>query len=520
MNNAKKPASKTEAKKGSKGTETAKKQSAKPTDGKAASANGNANKKSDPTAIPAINATQVYRVDQKGSPLRVLSRSAAIKDALEGGEFNEETLNSMLDRGRVIFSKNFYYATKSDALKKWTTEGAVAVEAGSEKPAKEKAVEEKAPEEPAKPKIKRGDRVFLPAKRQYGKVVGEKDNLSVTYPKAGSDKLVKLTDDWVLADGNEGALVPTEPPVEGQIIPNDDAPMSKEEKAELAQHETIIENAQTQFESAPMVMGKHLNEIRVKKLHRGTNKNFGEYVFERFGIARAYAQNLAQLSGYHAIAIDSVKASNGLELTVNTTNQLVRGLNRFTRDLGLQSFDGFEPLQPVIKNTMRLLVDIAPKDKKTGKPTITPRLVQTFDEKLREIITGGVVHLEGQAMTIEEANQLGVLHNLAVAEIVEATAESIQANRETIRSEAKAAYERQIAPQENKDAKPKGPKQYYTGAVPTLDNIKCAKHGETKIISIGTGKIQTKCKCRWHIDSESGDLVCFEVNGKTVKQSA
>lgn len=457
------------------------------------------------TAFPSA-----YRVDQNGGSVVKVKRAEAIKDAMVTDSFTEAGLNEMFDRGEVIFSETYFYANNREALSKWDKN---ASKAGDAKPKKADKPEAEAATEPVE--IKSGDTVYNPTKKVVGKVVGSGKDLFVNYTASGKDKSVKLSDKWIKGDASDLALAISIPAVDGEVIPADDTPLSKDEKKELKEREARIEAAKEQFESAPFVMGNELNEIRVRKLYRETHKRFGDYVMERFGINRSYAQNLAQLSGYNQIAQDALPESTELQLSVNMANQMVRSTNKLIHDLGLDKIPAFEELRPVITNTVRLLADVAPKTE-SGDLDLSPRFIQTFNDTLRSVITSKVVHLDGQAMTVEEAQKQGILSNLFQAEVVEATAESIKANYETIRTETQAAWERLNEPQQADTASRR--KVFYSGTIPEL-SVSCDKHGATKIISIGTGKFQTKCKCRWHVSTD-GQLVCFEVNGKPVKRTA
>lgn len=201
-----------------------------------------------------------------------------------------------------------------------------------------------------------------------------------------------------------------------------------------------------------------------------------------------------------------------MEMSINAANKLVRGTNQLAKGLGAGELKGVDALRPVIKNIGRLLFDIAPKDK-DGNAEITPRLVDSLNATIGEIVKSDSVTIDGKSMKLSEAREKGLLSASVQTEILEKAAEGILTNREIIRSEAKKSYDAS-----NVSQKPviTGPTQFYTGVAPMLD-VTCGLHNLTKVISIGTGKFQTKCGCRWLIDNESGSLRCFEVLGKTVK---
>lgn len=298
-------------------------------------------------------------------------------------------------------------------------------------------------------------------------------------------------------------------------------PLTDREVARLAKLEGYIEKAKDAYDSAPMVMGAALEEVRAKQLFRETRKadgelckTYGEYAEFKFGITREYAQNLAQISGYMDIANEAIEGGDKLNVSVATANAMLRDTNKIAKSLGLGRVE-FETLKPMIVASTALLIDTAPKDEE-GNPVISPRFVDAFNEKIRDHLHGGVVEIEGKQMTLAAAKEKGLLNASLVEEVTTAAAEGIRINRATIMSETQDAWERQNEPVTNGGDGGAKPTEYYRGEVPELD-VHCEKHGETKIISIGNGRFQTKCQCRWHVSAEDGELVCFEVKGRRVK---
>lgn len=496
MNNAK-GNTKTDAKKkasksGQSNTKSAKAKSA-------SSAKGGSAKSQ--AAAPKASA-KVFRVDVNKGPVRQVSRKDAVADALRSEAFTEETLNAMLDRGEVIPSPDYYYATTEKALSKWSVN---------------------APPE-SKP-LEIGDLVYSSERDVVGEIKDKDGTPRVFFTFEGHVKSVAVSAKWGRANASQIeaykaslALVKDEA-VEVEVIPA----MTDEEKAELAERETVISTNLAAQENASMVIGENLDIIRKNQWFREsvnpeTNspfKNFGEYATAKFGLTREYAQNLAQISGYHQIAVDALpaKLKDG-GLSVNTTNALVRSQNRLSKEFGLDEIEGFDELRPIIVGSMKILADVAPKNKRTGQAEVTPRLVKAVTDTINEIVKSGSVEIEGKQMSIADAAAKGVLGAATQNQVIEVVAEGIKANRQTIADEASKAYERSVTP-----AKPSagsGPKLTYSGTVPDL-GLSCDKHGATKVLSIGNGTFQTKCKCRWRIDAESAKLVCFEVNGKRVK---
>lgn len=455
-------------------------------------------------AVETAPANKVFRVDAKGGPIRLVKRSDAIQDIIAAGAFTEELVNSMFDKGSVAPSNDYNYSTNKAKLSKWEKEA-----------------------EPESKPLEIGDVVFSSERNAFGDVRDKDGEPRIFFLLDGKLKSVAVTAKWGRATEDQAAeyrktqALEKAEPIQGEVVV-EDPPLTKEEKKELVEREAAISETMAAVENLPMILGENLDAIRTKKLFRESLnaagekfKTFGEYVTERFGITRSYAQNLAQLSGYHSIAVEALPAKLRDEgLSVNSTNALVRATNRLTEKLGLDEIDGFDELKPMIVGTIKILGDVAPKDERTGRPQITPRLVSSVTEVITQIAESGTVEIEGKQMSISDAADKGLLGAATQDQVLQVVAEGIKSNRQTIAEEAKGAYERSIEPKKT-GPKP-GANVFFSGTVPTLD-LSCERHGSTKVINIGTGTFQTKCKCRWRIDAESGLLVCFEVNGKRVK---
>jgi hypothetical protein len=181
--------------------------------------------------------------------------------------------------------------------------------------------------------------------------------------------------------------------------------------------------------------------------------------------------------------------------------------------MGIGKTKGFEDLKPIIKEQMRLLVDVAPKDK-DGNAQITPRFVQNFHDTLKDVIQSGMVEVDGKQYTLEDAKKKGIALSAIREQVIESTAQNLMAKSDLIRSEVQKSWEETNAPAT--PPKRSEPMEDFKGEPGDL-GIVCSRHGNTKILSIGTGRFQTGCKCRWQIDADSGALLNIEVNGKRIR---
>lgn len=514
---------------------------------------------------------RVFSVPEKGGDISTVYREEAIKDCTSNGLFDRETVEAALDSDTPAFSDNFYYSADRKNLAKWekSSSGAVSLKE-LKKQFPDDIKDQYASQAEADHAFMLGDetareRIAKVANSVWYKMKANDPSSIVTVTdnaviKAVGDRYTEKTRDKFLKAGtlmssvddkfrfakDKEALVadyekrsapesdevetPTEAPAlevkKDALVPAAPSslelpPMTEKEVARLTKLEAAIEKAKDALDSAPMVMGAALDEIRHKKLFRDTAngdgeiiKTFGEYAEFRFGITREYAQNIAQISGFLDVANEAIEGSEKLQLSVNVANTMVRDTNKLAASLGLGRVE-VETLKPMIVASTALLIDIAPKDD-NGNPVISSRLIDSFNETLRSHIHDGVVEIDGKQMTLAAAKEKGLLNASLRDEVLAGAAEGIRTNAALIRAEAEGAYNRQNEPVANGGDSGAKPTEYYRGDVPELD-VHCEKHGETKIISIGNGRFQTKCQCRWHVDATSGELVCFELKGKRIK---
>ena len=90
--------------------------------------------------------------------------------------------------------------------------------------------------------------------------------------------------------------------------------LTVQEKTELAELETVIENGMKHF----LVVGRALLRIRDSRLYRDTHRTFNDYCRDRWGMSRPRAYQL----------IDAAKVSDNLSTTVDITERQARPLTR------------------------------------------------------------------------------------------------------------------------------------------------------------------------------------------------
>lgn len=441
---------------------------------------------------------RVFCVSANKGPITTCYRQVALDDCTSGKAFTKATVEEMLTAGDVVPSEEFYYSEDRSKLVKWEQ---------SERSIKD---------------AEAGNVLVNDGKNFTGIVVETEGGLKVSYNTANAkgetvEVVGPITKAWRYANDeefeaytNKKALVVPEPETEAIEAEPVLEPLSATERKKLVKLEGEYEKADGIERAIPFEKGRILNEIRKNNLHR-EHGTFGEYAFARFGITREYAQNLAQISGIP----DLIEAGTNVQLSINAANELIRDANSVTRALGIGKVE-FDTVAPVIRNTLALMVDVAPK-KQDGSVDLSPRFISEFNEVLAGHLTDGVIEIDGKQMTVKAAAEKGLLNHSMRSEVLESAAESIKRNAATITGEWKKAVERQEKAIINGGGPDPAEVKYYRGEVPTL-NVECTKHGDTEILTIGTGKIQTRCGCRWHIDADSGELVAYEVNDRRVKR--
>lgn len=463
---------------------------------------------------------RVFTVSVNKGEITTVYTQVAIDDC--AGNFTSEMAAKMLADGEVIFSDEFYYAVKREALTQYEVVG---IDAAPE------PIEAPAPEAP-----EAGDVVVNIKNGLPGELLESEEQglFNVSYTNDGKPKVVPYVQSrWRPATEAEffafqesrntditapsaEAPAPVEPSetdevIEGKVVD----PLTAKERKSLEKLESEYDKVDTVERSIPFEKARILNEIRKGRLFRENYDTFAEYAIARFGITREYAQNLAQIADIPDLFSEALDAGVKVNLSIGAANEIMRDSNKFAKTLGVGKVE-FEALKPVVRNILAVMADVAPKNAE-GELQITPRFVSEFNKAIATHLTDGVVTIDGKQLSVASAHEQGLLNVGLRSEVLEATAESIKTNAQTIADE----YARRQAEQEQgivgaaqtSDKKVK----YYKGDAPSLDTT-CTLHGETEILSIGSGKMQTRCGCRWLIDSESGSLTAYEVNELPVKR--
>lgn len=508
----------------------------------------------------------VYTVNKTDGAITTVDRMAV--EAVFDGKYSKEAVAKMLDGKKVLSSGENYYSTERAKLAKFEkkAESAPSDAAENEKQPVTPKTEEtpsNAPESagnddsagksdtPNPPSTKTdgdtaqtlgnnkpephyeldaethgfeiGDKVINVNNGHQGIVINRNNALVVSFevdnkPKSASvsDKWRKMTPDEIQAEKDKLALAKPEP-AKVEVL----APLTEAEKAELAERENTIKTAKTQFEQAENIIAENASIIRSKELWRESLnkegkpcKSFAEYVTDVLGFVRAYGQNLAQIGDFRQTAKELT--GDNLNISINANNAMLRAQNRIAEAMGLGELT-FNEMKPIINASMTVLGELV-KDQKTGDidySLITPRVITAAAEKIVDFVKTDTVEINGEQMTIEDAKKKGLLDTAFHTSVMQQASESILVHKQIIKDNIQKANEERNKPVV-KDTNPSLSVDEYKGKLPNLQ-IKCAKHGDTTIISIGNGVLQTKCGDRWRISADTGKLVPYEVDGKKVK---
>ncbi len=230
---------------------------------------------------------------------------------------------------------------------------------------------------------------------------------------------------------NTPVLVNQNKIIQGEI----ELPLSDAEQRRLVELENLVKESQDAVEKASFVMGKALLEIQKSRLYRATPYNtFGEYVFETFGITREYAIQLANISGYHQIAVEGLHSGESIQMSVNTAITFDVEVRKIAKELGVDRTEIQSQLQSIIKLSLRLLCDIGLN--KNNNIVLTPRITKNFFATLNDFVKPSTIEIDGEQLTVEEAKRVSFPARLIQSKFLKAAEENIWSKQEIIKSEA------------------------------------------------------------------------------------
>ena len=233
-----------------------------------------------------------------------------------------------------------------------------------------------------------------------------------------------------MEDTKAQALVKQNEVIQGEV----ELPLSDAEQRRLIELENLVKESQQAVEKASFVMGRALLEIQKSRLYRATHNAFGKYVFERFGITREYAIQLANISSYHQLAVEGLNSGESFQMSVNTARAFDQEVRKIARELGVDKNEIQSQLQSIIKLSLRLLCDIGLNE--NNSIVLTPRLTQNFFAALKDFVKPSKIEINGEQFTVEEAKRISFPKKLIQSKFLEAAEENIWEKQEIIKSKA------------------------------------------------------------------------------------
>lgn len=362
---------------------------------------------------------------------------------------------------------------------------------------------------------------------RVGQIVDKNGELKVAtiLPETGKLYTVKLNDKWQalpetapktaldaileLAE-RRGAISGESAKPESNPQPKDETPKDETPKAEtfeplseteLADRKKLVADYKRQDaneQNAFLRKCEIIHEIRTRKLFRNDYPAFNAFAVAELQVHEKYAQNLAQIGEFYAVAKPYIKEN---KLSVNAINQLIRAQNKLAANLGMSEAD-LSDFAPVIEKVIETTINAA-KNEKGKIGNITPRIVDTVAGEIQTEISNLKSDKTGKDLIALAAETLGAK-----------AGDILSRSRETLNDTGKDKTNGSNGTNRSGNGESS---ETYTGVLSNLE-IKCTLHADfkgNKILVIGNGTIQTKCLCRFK--QVGFDLVPYEINGKKVK---
>jgi Domain of unknown function (DUF3883) len=233
-----------------------------------------------------------------------------------------------------------------------------------------------------------------------------------------------------MEDAKAQALVKQNEVVQGEV----ELSLSSSEQTRLNELENLIRESQAAIEKESFIIGRALLEIQKSRLYRATHKTFDDYVTEKFAIARVYAIQLANISGYHQLAVEGLHSGESFQMSVNTAIAFDIEVRKIARELGVDKNEIQSQLQSIIKLSLRLLCDIGLN--KDNNIILTPRITKNFFATLKDFVKPSTIEIDGEQLTVEEAKRISFPKRLIQSKFLEAAEENIWDKQVIIKSEA------------------------------------------------------------------------------------
>lgn len=455
----------------------------------------------------------IYKLVVGKTEITETDRETALDDCVNN-DFDEKN-SECLTYGDIIISDNIYYSKDKAKLEKLIRSS----------------------------EIKEGDRVYNEKSNKFGDVIATKaGQLRVQYEGESRSTSVLLTGNWQKVESVikqaidlvEEVIKDTDLEIDQETVTalekyeNELVPIDGEIVHEKEYNENSIETQYTKIKDAikhkqsllnkiPVLIGYDLAELHEQQLYLVQYPDFETCVQTEFGIVREYAYELMKAAIIHEQAVAELGDDQANTLSIKAFGAFANTSIQIGKRLGLEgsNADILASVSELVRTNIRAAVNIVPK-RKDGTPILTQQNTKAAMETIEYFATSNTVEVDGEQIPLGEANASGITTVAAKNHALHILTEQVKGKNEYLAE----IYEKRKKNTENgvsHNGKLSTATEVYKGLVPTLD-IVCSQHKETFISSIGNGKIQTACGCRWYIHAESGDLVCYECNDKAVVQ--
>jgi hypothetical protein len=304
--------------------------------------------------------------------------------------------------------------------------------------------------------------------------------------------------------------------IDGEIVHEDSNGMSIE--THYATIRDSIKHKQSLIQKIPVLIGYDLAEMHEQQLYLCEYKDFETCVKSEFGLSREYAYELMEAAIIHNEVRKELGTEQADSLAIKSFGAFAKTSLEIGKRLGFEGNNSeiLASVSEIVRTNIRTVADIAPK-RSDGSPIITQQTTKAILETVTEFVTSNTAEYDGEQMPLDKTNESGITSLLAENQALHIITEQIKSKKEYLREhyeQGKKNTEKGVA----HNGKLSTSTEIYKGIVPALEII-CSQHKETFISSIGNGKIQTACGCRWYIHAETGDLVCYECNDRAVINS-
>jgi hypothetical protein len=477
------------------------------------------------------NTETIYKLEVGKTEITETDRETALADCVNNG-FDSQ--HEFLDNGDVIVSDDAYYSRTKSKL-----EVLIATD-----------------------EIKEGDRVYNEKSNKFGDVIATKaGQLRVQYEGESRSTSVLLTGNWQKVESavkQATELMDEVMPIanDKDVLPNPDLTIGALDRESIQDayietlsdetalekiktihgeivhekeyNENSIETQYTKIKDAikhkqnllnkiPVLIGYDLAELHEQQLYLVEYPDFETCVEKEFGIVREYGYELMKAAIIHEQARLELGEDQANSLSIKALGSFAKTSITIGKRLGFDgtNADVLASVSELVRTAIRSAVNIVPK-RKDGTPILTQQNTKAAMETIEYFATSNTVEVDGEQIPLGDANASGITTVAAKNHALHILTEQVKGKNEYLAE----IYEKRKKNTElgvSHNGKLSTQTEIYKGLVPTLE-IVCSQHKETFVVSIGNGKMQTACGCRWFINDNTKDLDCYECNDKAVVQ--